>query len=292
MKQSKEQLPIRGYMLSLPVSVARRNIKLLCLLGISLLMLLALSDRISGGGNLPQLVSWRMKHEEPVLVDNSTIIAPPLTSLGYEADLVYEAMGSTDKDDYRLELETFLHRSFPLHEVNETDSESLLSILHEYLPAPPAAPVQPHPQTAFRRLLLFPPVFVFSSIKQVVWPDPGPVIIPRLARNIPETIYQTSWFPGTEPPADKTPPRTWRSLNPDYKYLYYDNAAAQGFMMSRFNQSDPDPKRQEPGYSLADTYLKMKDVPVMQSDFWRYAILASEGGVYSALSGLSDMRGR
>ena len=271
-----------GSLIGLPVSVARRNLKTLFLLLVSLIGLLVLSDKLPSGGNLLQLESWKTPAGvDASLESNVTLPSAPLTSLGYEADLVYEAMGSTDQESYRIELETFLQRSFPNREVNQTDPDSLISILHEYLPIPPADPPAPHPQTAFRRLLLFPPLLAYSTIKNLVWPSPPALPKARPLRNIPENIYQTSWFPGSEPTPDKLPPKTWKKLNPDYTYRYFDNDAADAFMVDRFNQTHLDPKRDKLGFSLADTYHKMRDVPVMQSDFWRYAVLASEGGVYS-----------
>lgn len=273
--------PLRAAIVTVPASVFRRNLKLVCLLGVAVLLVLASYQSASGGGRILYLDRLASEAKELQANDSGPTVAPPLTTLGYEADLVYEAVGSTDQNVYRSELESFLYRSFPARESNETDPESLISILHEYLPPPPMLP-RHHPQTAFRRLLLLPSQLVFMGVKGLLWPSPAPAPVPRPPRNIPERIHQTSWFPGTMPPADKLPPQTWRNLNPGYQYTYYDNEAAEAFMIDRFNQSTLDATRRRPGYSLSDTYLKMQDVPVTQSDFWRYAILASEGGVYSA----------
>lgn len=281
------QVPLRTAIVTVPATVARKHLKLLCLLAITLVFTIAAGGgRLAGGG--PSLFIGPQKSLRiPLdLVDeaaNRTAVEPPLTSLGYEADLVYEAMGSIDKDEYRIELETFLHRSFPAREMNATDTESLISILHEYLPAPPEGPRIPHPQTAFRRLLLLPTQLVLGGVRDLFWPVVPLLKPPRPARNIPKSIYQTSWYPGSSPPPDKLPPQTWRNLNQDYSYSYYDNDAAEAFMIGQFNQTDLNPKEQRPGFSLLDTYFRMRDVPVMQSDLWRYAVLASQGGVYSKL---------
>lgn len=198
----------------------------------------------------------------------------PLTDLGWEADLVYENVGSTDPTAYRLDLEKFLYRAFPSSDTNKTEPDSLLNVLHDYFP-PPSIPYVPHPQRALQHLYLMPFLRLWQSLKELYRGPPPPKVVPHHA--IPEQIFQTSWQPGAEPPKDKIWPATWRSKNPNTPYQYFDNAAALAFIQQRFNRSLNSNLGRG---SIADTYQVMARVPVMQSDFWRYAILASEGGIY------------
>lgn len=293
-------------LLSLPISHARRHTKLLLSLVASLTLLVLILDQrtLPGRGSLlPPFFSYAATtNNDPGAPPSTATSEPqPLTELGFEADLTYENVGSTDKDAYRIELEQFLHRSFPPSDTDASNPDSLLSILHEFLPPPPPAPASHHPQRAYQRLVLLPFQFVVQKVGQLIEqasripPPPPPVLRP--ARHIPQKIFQTSWQPGTEPPSDKSPPRSWKELNQDYQYRYFDNAAAQTFMTERFGSNasaagtkvlpkgwkEAQSENQGPrkGYTVADTYDKMSSVRVMQSDFWRYSVLAAEGGVYS-----------
>jgi len=201
----------------------------------------------------------------------------PLTDLGWEADLVYGNVGSTDPDEYRRDLEDFLHRAFPASDSNTTDPDSLLSVLHHFLP-PPLVPYVPPPQQALQQLYLLPFQYLRHAVSELIYGPPPPPVIPHHA--IPERVYQTSWQPGPDPPNNKPWPASWRGKNPNTPYQYFDNPAAATFIDERFNHSLT---TKDGRGGIADTYHVMSKVPVMQSDFWRYAILASEGGIYSDL---------
>lgn len=295
-RASMEKAPL--LLLSLPISHARRHTKLLLSLVTSLTLLVLIVEQRAHPGNSSLLSPFFSFATEDPPAPLITSEPQPLTELGFEADLTYENIGSTDKDAYRIELEQFLHRSFPPSDADESNPNSLLSILHEFLPPPPPSSPLLHPQRAYQRLVLLPFQLVVQKVGRLIEQasrKPPPVPAPRPPRHIPQKIFQTSWQAGTEPPSDKSPPKSWKDLNQDHEYRYFDNAAAQAFMTERFgvNATSTAARQQgskakqlgsqdvKEGYTVADTYGKMSSVPVMQSDFWRYSVLAAEGGVYS-----------
>lgn len=255
----------------------RRPAVLLCAVATCLLLPLALhkigSDRITG---YVQDLSYPFARQIP---PDSPIPEPqPLTELGFEADHVYENIGSTDLDEYRNDLESFLLTSFPSSDSDESNPESLLSILHTFVPSAARAPTI-HPQKALQHLIFMPWQWAYSVILRMFL-STSPAL-PKPARpTIPNNIFQTGPYEGKEPPPEKLMPKTWKNLNTNHTYQYFDNAAAAKYMEARFNESYVNGGK---GGGIAHTYDTMKDVPVMQSDFWRYAILATEGGVYCKL---------
>jgi hypothetical protein len=199
----------------------------------------------------------------------------PLTELGFEADYVYENIGSTNLDSYRRDLENFLVARFPLQDTNEHLPGSLMSILHTFVPPPPRRPII-HPQKALQHLAFMPWRWAFNAAYRL-WTGPEEEAVPPAQPTIPKKIFQTGPYEGEQPPPEKLLPMTWKNHNTDYGYQYFDNTAAARYVETRFNESYVNDGK---GGGIAQTYKSMRDVPVMQSDFWRYAILATEGGVY------------
>lgn len=279
-------LPVLGLRAS--NSHSRRRTRLLLFLGICVLTTLAFlhksqkvsSWRTTGASSLPGMLNLYGEEPESTTGKNGGISTAlqPLTELGFAADAVYEAVGSVDKTIYRRDLEDFLRIGFPARESDPLNPDSLLSILHDFIPPPKLHIKKTDPQRAAQAVLLLPFQVIWNGLKDTFSSKKAEVSVPAREHTIPKTIHQTSWYPGNSPPGDKLGPRTWSGRNVDHLYRYYDDNAAKAFVEEAFNASlvlDGHGAR-----SLQRTYEYMKDIPVMQSDFWRYSILANEGGVY------------
>jgi hypothetical protein len=274
----KSSSPSSSYssILIAPLAYRRRATKVLVLLLLVALILSILGQytRPQSWNILSQLLSRRRTTEIEMKEEQH-----PLTELGWEADYVYENMGSTDKTVYREELETFITQAFPASDSNTSNPDSLLSIFHEFFPPPQLKTIDP--QSAFQQLLLAPFKPIQRLVSQSLYPEPPPP--PRPRRTIPQKIHQTSAHPGDRGSPTYAPYwQTWIRNHPDYQYNYYDNEAAQRFVENRFNGTED--------RGLLGTYNSMKNIPVMQSDFWRYAVVASEGGVYCKYQILRKVR--
>lgn len=219
----------------------------------------------------------------PGLAAVPRILAPaaqehrPLTNLGSEADKAYENVGSINPDEYRGDLEDFLRTRFPVEDGREDDPRSLMSILHTILPASAASQVET--QNVLRGLLLEGWKYseqLFKHLLPKLWTASDEHTVIPTWPTVPKQIFQTGPYAGQEPPPG--PAESWMRLNPNYSYRYFDDASAAGYIESRFNESHID-RGQEKG--VVDAYRSLQSVPVMQADFWRYAILATQGGVYS-----------
>lgn len=253
----------------------RKPAFLLCLLTALLLLPLAL-HRVRLGSISQYISNLPSPFHQQKLDDSPEPEPRPLTELGFEADYVYENIGSTSLADYRDDLEGFLLSKFPSSDADERDPDSLMSILHTFVP--PAARGQIiHPQKALQHLVFMPWRWAFKALVRL-WVGPPPEAPKPVQPTIPKKIFQTGPFEGKEPPPQKLLPRSWKKHNPNHMYQYFDNTAAAEYVNARFNESFVNGGK---GGGVAQTYMHMKDVPVMQSDFWRYAILATEGGVYS-----------
>lgn len=254
----------------------RRPAFLLSVLVLSLL-LVAISEKYSQT-SLSSLYRgfFRLHHEEGFGSNSSPPPEPkPLTELGFEADYVYENIGSTDVNEYRVDLEDFLKTRFPSEDAKEDKKDSLMEILHAFVPPPTRQPFV-HPQKAFQQIAFMPWKWTYNLIVNL-WTGPAPNSTSIGYPTIPKNIFQTGPFAGSDPPPEKLLPQTWKNLNQNYNYTYFDNDAASKYIQTRFNESLVNDGK---GGGIARIYNDMKDVPVMQSDFWRYAILATEGGVY------------
>ena len=67
--------------------------------------------------------------------------------------------------------------------------------------------------------------------------------------------------------------RSWQKLNPDYRYELLTDQAAETYILDHFQDTRSD---------IIETYFGIHD-PILRSDFLRYLILLSEGGVYTDL---------
>lgn len=258
----------------------RRPAFLLCLVATCLLLPLALHK--IGVDSISQYIHDLPHHFGQQVIEDVPIPEPqPLTELGFEADYVYENIGSTNLDEYRNDLGKFLLAKFPSSDADERDPDSLISILHTFVPPAVHAPII-HPQKALQHLVFMPWKWAFNAILHL-YRGPQPDTPMPVQPTIPKKIFQTGPYEGRDPPPEKLMPITWKNYNTNYTYRYFDNAAAAEYIDARFNESYVNGGK---GGGIAHTYAKMKDVPVMQSDFWRYAILATEGGVYCKLGKL------
>lgn len=257
---------------------------------------------IPGGG----AARWRYSHQDVKKPEESETSAlhPPLTSLGPEADLVYENVGSTDPVDYRNDLEQFLLSAFPSLDSNASDPDSLVSILHDYFPPPRPLPHGDNPQQAFQRMALLPLKSFVQGIQSLRLGALGGASKASLAitesrkphrhHTIQKSIFQTSWQAGDDAPSDSLSASSWKDLNRNdgYVYNYFDDRRAGLWMAQRFGTNASELATSTVhainGGSIADTYVSMAGIPVMQSDFWRYAVLASEGGIYCAYRQIQD----
>ena len=274
-------LPTKAFTV-LPHSLTARRQLRLCLTVLFLTAFLFFAVNSSGyiNSGTGLVISWTLWKGSVSKNVNETesptpAIEQPLTVLGFEADNTYENIGSMDIDIYRQDLESFLSRAFPKTDSDQQDPNSLLSILREFMPLPPTGPPVLDAQKGFQQLLLYPFANVCRKIISHLKPQPPPPA--RVRRVIPANIHQTSWHPGTEPPAEKQSSWvTWKTHNPLHQYRYYDDDAARTFIHGRFDHSLSGDRTG----SIAETYETMSGIPVMQSDFWRYAMLATDGGVY------------
>jgi len=85
---------------------------------------------------------------------------------------------------------------------------------------------------------------------------------------IPKIIWQTYKDPFDKLPSyAKEVAQTWKDINPEYKYIYMDDAAIEKFVLT---------------YYGSDWYNIIKNCPigVMKSDIWRYLIIYKYGGIY------------
>ena len=83
---------------------------------------------------------------------------------------------------------------------------------------------------------------------------------------IPQVLWQTG--KGALSPEKRKAQQSWRNLNPYIRLEYHDDAAASKFILENF------------GSHVHELYESFP-LGVMRSDFWRYAVLFVNGGIYS-----------
>lgn len=86
---------------------------------------------------------------------------------------------------------------------------------------------------------------------------------------IPKIIWQTYKTPYKDlPNYIKEAINSWKNLNPEYEYKYFDDSQIDEFVLKEFGQ---------------DWYNLFINVPlgVMKADIWRYMVLYKYGGVYA-----------
>jgi mannosyltransferase OCH1-like enzyme len=83
---------------------------------------------------------------------------------------------------------------------------------------------------------------------------------------IPKVIYQ-SWSSKDLEPALSLNVQNTKALNPEYEYRFYDDRDCRGFLLEHF------------GLNYANAFDAL--IPgAFKCDFWRYAVLYVNGGVY------------
>ncbi|KAK4701258.1 hypothetical protein P7C70_g4976, partial [Phenoliferia sp. Uapishka_3] len=169
----------------------------------------------------------------------------PLTGLGKEADGVYK-LGGLNRLAYKAELESFVKTHFPPKDSDERDPHSLLNAMRAYFP-----------DKAHR--------------------DPETVLPP-----IPEKLWQTAATTSDyQNKYDAT--TTFQSVNGDINVTFQDDKTADSWIRSRFAVEEEDVSK---GAALLPTGIvsawdRLATPAVLRSDFWRYLVLATEGGVYA-----------
>ncbi|GAA5826110.1 hypothetical protein JCM11251_007168 [Rhodosporidiobolus azoricus] len=191
----------------------------------------------------------------------------PSTSLGLAADQVYNLFpppASPSPAILLQTLETFLHTHFPSSDTNLTDPHSLINALRSFFPSPsdpPAANLNPIPH--------------------------------RIWQTAPDAAY-------FEKKRGMT--RSWETANPGWQVERHDNAKADQWVRARFaldgeeelekrdaalqtafsRQAQADlAKDPLPVRGVLAAWSRLVTPAVLRSDFWRYLVLAVEGGVYA-----------
>jgi len=166
------------------------------------------------------------------------------TPLGPAADDAYHLFPpGTDPSlaEYLSTLETFLRTHFPPADTDESDPSSLINAMRAYFPTS-ATPRWPA-----------------GLIPRKVW------------QTAPDTKYFASREAST---------RTWLANNPGWKVERQDNEAADRWVLDRFSLG-----KEDDGYNstrgIIAAWDRLVEPGVLRSDFWRYLVLAAEGGVYA-----------
>lgn len=170
------------------------------------------------------------------------------TVLGKEAELSYK-LGVTTLNSYQLQLENFIRSSFPLADSNEANPGSLINVMRAFFPLP-----SEHKSTRYQQ---------YSPI--------------------PKIIFQTSAHKSDE---DSQTERvnSWSALHPDWNITFHDDKRADEWVRERFSResygnSEDDIEESERG--VVGAWNRLTHPTVLRSDFWRYLVVCSEGGVYA-----------
>ncbi|GAA6000829.1 hypothetical protein JCM10207_004679 [Rhodosporidiobolus poonsookiae] len=157
---------------------------------------------------------------------------------------------------YLSSLETFLYTHFPPADTNTSDPTSLINALRSFFPAPsePAAAAA-------------------AQIPQRVW----------------QTAPDARYFE-----MKKGMTRSWEEKQAGWEVVRHDNPTADVWVRERFalNASSPSAATSTPSLTdgeapalpprgIVATWDRLSTPAVLRSDFWRYLVLAVEGGVYA-----------
>ncbi|BGP37184.1 hypothetical protein JCM10450v2_001092 [Rhodotorula kratochvilovae] len=190
------------------------------------------------------------------------VIEEGSTSLGPSADAVFRLFPSGPHPSpalYLSTLEAFLRTHFPAADSDATSPTSLITALRSYFPTTPSSPIP--------------------------------------ARPIPHTVWQTApdakYFALRQAGA-----RSWTEKNKGWEVRRQDNAEADAWVRQRF--ALPPEAEEEARKGAAEAVAAGEEAPgeaersgvvaawdrlmepaVLRSDFWRYLVLAVEGGVYA-----------
>ncbi|GAA5974086.1 hypothetical protein JCM11641_003426 [Rhodosporidiobolus odoratus] len=204
--------------------------------------------------------------------NTSSTSALPSTSLGAEADAVYHLFPPLDSPSpavYLSTLEDFLIGHFPSSDTNTSDPHSLINALRSFFPSPAQQ------RTGGRQ----------AAIPKRVW----------------QTAPTQSYFRSK---AELS--REWERKNEGWEAVKQDNAQADAWVRKRFALSELKlEKRDAPVHTASGlqeqasgvgqkplmqsassrgvvaAWDKLVQPAVLRSDFWRYLVLAVEGGVYA-----------
>ncbi|GAA5850867.1 hypothetical protein JCM8547_009114 [Rhodosporidiobolus lusitaniae] len=181
--------------------------------------------------------------------------SPTSTSLGPAADAVFHLFPPPESPSPVLlltTLETFLLTHFPPADSDASDPSSLLNALRSFFPSPSQAPA---------------------------------------TAKIPKTVWQTA--PDREYfEAKRGVTESWKRFNADWNVTQHDNEEADRWVRERFalNVTAGTAKRRskeggegEEGKEkgVVAAWDRLATPAVLRSDFWRYLVLLSEGGVYA-----------
>lgn len=177
----------------------------------------------------------------------------PLTELGFEADDVFK-LGFDDIKEYQATLEDFLRRHFPPSDSAADEPHSLLNDMRAFFPT----------QT------LLSPLFTSSA----------PSTDPPIPQNLFQTAPSASFYRAK---GDIT--STWEVEHPGYNLTFHDNEHADNWVRVRFAiDSDVDSlfaDGAEGARGIVAAWEELATPAVLRSDFWRYLVLATEGGIYA-----------
>lgn len=173
------------------------------------------------------------------------------TSLGREADEVYH-LADPDPALYLHTLEQFLFKHFPAADTDAADPNSLLRALRSFFPAPS---------------------------------DPPQDV------TIPHRIYMTAANEQAFSEKERLT-RTWAEKNSAWNFTKQDDQQADAWVRSRFALHSHSPSHGREGDSTPSAPLsstagvvaawdRLSEPAVLRSDFWRYLVLAVDGGVYT-----------
>ncbi|GAA5979199.1 hypothetical protein JCM10908_002836 [Rhodotorula pacifica] len=164
------------------------------------------------------------------------------TSLGAEADDVYH-LSDPSPALYLHTLEQFLLKHFPAADSDESNSDSLLSVLRSFFPSPADPPYN---------------------------------------ATIPHRIYMTA--ANQNDFFDKeAKTRLWAEKNNGWTIRKQDDQQADAWVRKRFALHSADLAQQDRGQSagVVAAWDRLAEPAVLRSDFWRYLVLAVDGGVYA-----------
>lgn len=169
---------------------------------------------------------------------------PGSTALGPSADAAYHLYppgAEPSLAEYVATLERFLRSHFPARDVDESDPSSLINAMRSFIP----------------------------HSRNSRWP----------AGAIPRKVWQTA--PDVKHFASReASTRTWLANDTRWKVERQDNDAADRWVRERFTLGREEMALNETKGIVA-AWDRLAEPGVLRSDFWRYLVLAVEGGVYA-----------
>lgn len=173
------------------------------------------------------------------------VVIEPLREPTEDALAVYSHLSNSSLEEYQTILESFIRDSFPTSDSNETDPTSLINALRSH--------------------------FVL---------DHG------IHPSIPPHIWQTSKKRDEGDESLELARTSWTELNPYHNVTFANDSASDAWVNSRFsgNSSRVDVSSNDTSSELSGirkVWNIIERPAILRSDFWRYLVLAVEGGVYA-----------